>query len=117
MEDPPKLRSMSHEAQLASMQISQQHIVDTLRRIENSVQALEKAGQDSAIQAVEMTLRITSLEHSMTANAPTIQEFVTIKHKVQGAGKMGTVLWACGAALLTLLATSREAIFGWLSNS
>lgn len=95
---------------------SHQHILEALKRIEESVRSLEKSGQDSAIQAVEMTSRISRLEDSMNANAPTIQEFVTIKHKVQGAGKFGTLLWAGGAALLTLIATSREAIFAWLSK-
>lgn len=116
MNELDKLTGLSHEAQLAMLYNTQQHIIETLKRIEESVRGLDKSNHDAALSSVEMSGRVKRLEDSMNANAPTIQEFVTIKHKVQGAGKLGTFLWAAGAVLLTWVASSREAIFMWLTG-
>lgn len=44
--------------------------------------------------------RLKIVEDSISKNAPTIEEFITIKHKVVGAGAMGKWLWVAGSFLL-----------------
>ncbi|MNF31591.1 hypothetical protein D3C87_1866310 [compost metagenome] len=60
--------------------------------------------------------RVENVENSLAKTAPTIDEFLVIKHKVVGAGIMGKWLWAAGGGLISLAFASRETILGWLSK-
>ena len=60
--------------------------------------------------------RLTNVEQSLAATKPTIDEFVDIKLKVQGAGIAGKYAWAIGASIVTFLYTIRENIIMWLSK-
>lgn len=61
--------------------------------------------------------RVKDVENQLNKASPTIDEFITIKHKVVGAGVMGKYLWAFGAVVLTTLFNCREAILSWLTKS
>lgn len=54
--------------------------------------------------------RVTSVESSLSKATPTIEEFVTFKNKVLGAGTFGRWLWVLFGALLTWIITARHDI-------
>lgn len=60
--------------------------------------------------------RVQGVEEQLSRATPTIDEFITIKHKVVGAGLLGRWLWAAVGGLLTLIYSSRETIIGWLTK-
>lgn len=56
--------------------------------------------EDNNLTLVQLATSVKSLEEKFAGQAPTIEEFITIKHKVVGAGKLGQVVWAIGSALI-----------------
>lgn len=75
--------------------------------------------QYEMIEKVNHTLlkldgRVTGVEQTLTSVTPTIDEFVNIKVKVQGAGMAGKALWAIGGTILTCVFAFREAIMQWI---
>ena len=64
----------------------------------------------------ELNGRIKNVEEGLAKSAPTIEEFITIKHKVVGAGMAGRWIWVAGGALLTLIVSLRAEIFKWLAK-
>ncbi|ANJ65213.1 putative tail-length tape measure protein [Erwinia phage vB_EamP_Frozen] len=63
-----------------------------------------------------MDNRVKSIEESLARNAPTIEEFITIKHRVVGAGMMGKWVWVFVGGLLGIIFTMRMEIIRWLSK-
>jgi hypothetical protein len=66
---------------------------------------------------LQMTNSIATMNGQLAAHAPTIEEFLVMKQKVQGAGILGKWLWGAGAVLITILYTSREMIFHIFSRA
>lgn len=66
------------------------------------------------LNMVDISSRLKIVEDSMTKNAPTIEEFITIKHKVVGAGMAGKWLWAIGGILLGLVAAIKTNIVDFI---
>lgn len=107
----------SVEVQLARQDERWKLVVEEMREAK-----LARKGQYEQIEALQTTvqllsMKVSSVETSLAKANPTIEEFITIKHKVTGAGAAGKYVWAIGAAILTVLATSRENIktfLGWL---
>lgn len=60
--------------------------------------------------------RVGVVEKGFADSAPTIEEFVTIKHKVVGAGIAGKWLWTIAGCLIGMLFTFRREIIAWLSK-
>ncbi|WAK44935.1 hypothetical protein Fifi067_00008 [Erwinia phage Fifi067] len=60
--------------------------------------------------------RVGAVEKGLADSAPTIEEFITIKHKVAGAGVAGRWLWVAAAAILGFLFTMRREIIEWLAK-
>jgi hypothetical protein len=58
--------------------------------------------------------RLRSVEASVSKSAPTIEEFITIKHKVVGAGIAGKWLWAAGGFILSAAVFLSERFQSWL---
>lgn len=74
--------------------------------------------QYEMIEKISRTLinidnRVTGVEESLAATKPTIDEFVNIKLKVQGAGIAGKTAWAIGAAVVGAIYTFRETLIKW----
>lgn len=73
-----------------------------------------KASRKSQYETNELVSRfMTNLSNDvqlvrdkLAGQTPTIEEFITIKHKVEGAGKAGTLFWSIGSALLGALASA-----------
>ena len=64
----------------------------------------------------ELARRMGQVEQSLTQQAPTIEEFITIKHKVVGAGIAGKWIWAIAGGLITFLWAAKKEIAAWLGN-
>lgn len=83
-----------------------------------------KAGRKTQYEAIEtinktllsMAGEVTEVKGKLAGQAPTIEEFITIKHKVVGAGKLGGWLWTAGAFIIGILAASRETILDWITK-
>ncbi|MNQ59266.1 hypothetical protein D3C85_734980 [compost metagenome] len=95
-----RLRRLLEETELARDGRKQQY--EKLELISQNVALLET--------------RVKGVEDGLNRASPTIDEFITIKHKVTGAGLLGKWVWAFGGGLLSTLAFSREAIFAWFSK-
>ena len=55
-----------------------------------------------------MDNRLKNVEDNLAKNEPTIEEFITIKHKVVGAGIFGKWVWAGAGAIIGVLAADAE---------
>lgn len=60
--------------------------------------------------------RLKNVEDSLAKNEPTIEEFITIKHKVVGAGIFGKWVWAAAGVIIGILAAARREIFTWFAG-
>ena len=58
--------------------------------------------------------RLKNVEASISKSAPTIEEFITIKHKVVGAGIAGKWLWAAGGFILSAAVFMSERFQSWI---
>ncbi|AVO23164.1 hypothetical protein RIVERRIDER_83 [Xanthomonas phage RiverRider] len=67
-------------------------------------------------QLIAMSQRMQNVETSLTTQKPVIDDFITIKHKVVGAGQFGKWVWVVATALVTALLTGREKIAAWLAG-
>lgn len=77
--------------------------------------------QYDAIDALRISLnaigtRVENVETKLASAQPTIEEFITIKHKVVGAGQLGRWIWLAGAFLLGATAASRSAVIHLISG-
>ena len=80
-----------------------------------------RKNQYDVIEALRLSMqtidnRLVNVEKSIATSQPTIEEFITIKHKVVGAGALGKWLWVIGGFLLGAVAGSREIIMSWLEK-
>lgn len=103
----------SNEVQLVRLEVQMTQVLSELRDSKES-----RSKQYESIEALRLAVqamvpRVENVENKLAGQAPTIEEFITIKHKVQGAGQMGHWLWIAGAFLLGVAAKSREAILHW----
>lgn len=64
----------------------------------------------------DLSTRMQRVEESITKSEPTIEEFITIKHKVVGAGIFGKWVWAGAGAIIGVLAAARREIFAWFAS-
>ena len=83
--------------------------------------SISRKNQYTAIEGIQqavtsMASTVAAVKDKLDGQAPTIEEFITIKHKVVGAGRLGKWLWVVGAFMLGTISTSREHIISWLSK-
>jgi hypothetical protein len=60
--------------------------------------------------------RMTSVEEALTTIRPTIDEFIQIKNKVLGAGRLGKWLWILLIGLIGLAAKFRVELMTWFTK-
>lgn len=106
----------SPEVKIARME---ERLTTVLRELEQArdgrkqqYEMIEKIG----IMMTQLESRVAGVEKSLASNAPTIQEFVDIKMKVQGAGIAGKWAWAIGASIVTFLFSIRETLITWMAK-
>lgn len=78
-------------------------------KLETSLASLKESVAD-------ISNRLKTVEDSLAKNEPTIEEFITIKHKVVGAGIFGKWVWAAAGAIIGILAATRREIFAWFAG-
>ena len=93
----------SMEIQLARQEERMKTIL--LRMEEDRLEHRQSREQMGAINSTLIAIgnRVENVEASLAKATPTIDEFITIKHKVVGAGLMGKWAWIIGAGLLGFL--------------
>lgn len=77
---------------------------------------LEKSLVELSKSVAAMDNRLKNVEDSLAKSEPTIEEFITIKHKVAGAGIFGKWVWAGAGAIIGVLAAARREIFAWFAG-
>lgn len=106
----------STEVQIARMDERFQQILREMELSRDSrkqqYEKLETISQSVAL----LGTRVKGVEDGLNKASPTIDEFITIKHKVVGAGILGRWVWGFGGVLLGALSFGREAIFAWFSK-
>ena len=95
------------EAQIAVLNERFRVIMEALRESKQEARecALSLSNVTRSIDA--LTTRITSVEDSLAKNAPTIEEFITIKHKVVGAGILGKWVWMALGGVIGFIFAAR----------
>lgn len=106
--------TQSIETQLALLGQSIGQIALTVSRME---EAQERERVRSTTDNSEMDKRMTALEATLVSvkgqldgHQPTINDMITIRTKVEGAGHLGKILWATLGATLSFVVLAREAI-------
>lgn len=90
--------------------------------IENhNKESADRAKLESSLASLKESVtvmgnRLKNVEDSLAKNEPTIEEFITIKHKVVGAGIFGKWVWLGAGAIIGILATARREIFTWFAG-
>lgn len=98
------------EVQMARLQEQMKQVIDGM---EHSRRLHEKSDERS--DRMEQTIdridrRLNDVEKQLATNAPTIEEFITIKHQVKGAGILGRWIWAAGGFLIAFVFSMRAQI-------
>ena len=100
----------STEVQLARLQEQMKIVLEELHSAKDGRKAQYE-------QMSEISNRLQKVESSLANQAPTIEEFITIKHKVVGAGLMGKWIWLAAGGLITFVYSNREALASWLAKN
>ena len=108
--------SESVEVRVARLEEQLKFLVDEAKEAK-----INRKGQYESIEALRRAMttmagEVGEVKNKLAGQAPTIEEFITIKHKVVGAGKLGRGLWTVGAFLIGVVYSSREAILSWLTK-
>lgn len=113
----------SVEVRVARMEENMKFLIRETEQAERSrkvqYQALESLQRtmDGFVGTISgLSTDILSVKTSLASQAPTIEEFITIKHKVVGAAKFGKHIWAIGGLFVGFIMTNHEVIFTWLSK-
>lgn len=72
--------------------------------------------EDNRIQMAAIGHSLAMVQTKLDGQTPTIEEFISIKQKVIGAGKIGKAIWAAGVFVIGVAYSSREAILHWFSK-
>ena len=83
-----------------SLEVQYARLDERLKSLLKMMEASASAQTEMSDSLANITFRVRNVEASLAKNAPTIDEFITIKHKVVGAGALGKWLWGVGALLI-----------------
>lgn len=108
--------SESQEAQMARLDERLKSIFAELEMARDGRKQQYEVNETIKAGMAKIGDRLEGVEKSLAVQAPTIQEFITIKQKVVGAGLLGRWLWVAVGGLLTLIYSSRETIIGWITK-
>lgn len=109
MSEPTDVLLARLEERFRTMFENQERERNDRAKLENSIRNLKNS-------VAEISNRLKNVEESLAKNEPTIEEFITIKHKVVGAGIFGKWVWAAAGAILSMLVVARKEIFTWFAG-
>lgn len=101
---------------LARLEERLRTLFENQEKEERSKEKLEQTLSSLKDSIQKMDVRLKSVEDSLAKSEPTIEEFITIKHKVVGAGIFGKWVWAGAGAIIGILAAARREIFAWFAS-
>lgn len=106
----------SVEIQLGKL-LGQQEMI--LRELTSASE--ERRHQVEVVEDIKGTVhdlksRMGTVEESLVKFEPTIEEFLSIKRKVAGAGKLGRWLWVVLISLLTVVYKFRTELVSWFAR-
>ena len=107
---------MSNDSSGVLLAILEERLQTLIRNHEKNQEKLEAALSDLKLSMQKLESRLKSVEDSLAKSEPTIEEFITIKHKVVGAGIFGKWVWAGAGAIIGILAAARREIFAWFAS-
>ncbi len=100
----------SSDVRIARLEEQFRFIIDDVKEAKNSrkvqYETMESMSQTLAVLMGE----VADVKNKLAGQAPTIEEFITIKHKVVGAGVVGKWLWVLGGLLLGAVGWFRETL-------
>lgn len=100
--------SESTEIQLARLDERMKMILDRMEDNQESHAQTKDWMRKTDFTLQDITTRVGGVENSLSKAAPTIEEFMSIKHKVIGAGLAGKWIWLTMGTLLGLVISMRE---------
>lgn len=104
------------EVQFARLEERLKTIFETMERERSSRSDVHKELQAISHGMATLSHRVGNVESSLANSAPTIEEFITIKHKMVGAGLLGKWVWGIAGGLITFLFTMRKEFMSWFGN-
>ena len=106
----------SHDAQIARLEERLTSIMVLMRESREEFKLHQDLVKEISTSLAHVGHRVESVEHSLAKASPTIDEFIIIKHKIQGAGILGKWLWVALGFLVGTVYSMRETIFHWISK-
>lgn len=106
----------SHDAQIARLDERLTSIMVLMRESREEFKLHQDLAKEINTSLAHIRHRVESVEHSLAKASPTIDEFIIIKHKIQGAGILGKWLWVALGFLVGTVYSMRETIFHWISK-
>lgn len=104
------------EVQLARLEEQMKTLFRMMEQENASKSSIYKELQSLSTNVTSISHRMVNVESSLANNAPTIEEFITIKHKMVGAGLMGKWIWAIAGGLIGLIWSARKELASWLGG-
>jgi hypothetical protein len=104
------------EVRVARLEEKMNFLVDEAKEAKAARKMQCATNEDNKAKMIEIGNSLLAVEIKLAGQAPTIEEFITIKHKVVGAGKMGKGVWAIGAFIIGVLYSTRESFIAWLAK-
>ena len=108
--------SESPEVQIARLEERLKSLVLLLEKEEDNRMDMHQWMGSVDRTLAQMGGRIENVEKSLASSAPTINEFMVLKHKVVGAGVLGKALWVSSAALIGFLYGTKEHVIALFSR-
>lgn len=107
----------SLEVQLAVISTQMGFIQQELAEAKTARKGQYEKMEEQSLVLATVESRLKKVEESLAEQAPTIEEFIAIKHKVLGAGLAGRWLWVFMAMLIGYAYSMRAEIFRWLARN
>ena len=102
--------SESPEVQIARLDERCKNLLSAMEQEREVRQATNEKIDNLQKVLMDMSGRMENVESAVALAAPTLNEFVTLKHRIIGAGVAGKIIWACTAGLLGFMYGAREQI-------
>ena len=107
----------STEIQLARLDERMRMLLDRMEDNHNSHTQTREWMRKTDGTLQDIGNRVLNVEVSLQKAAPTIEEFIVIKHKIIGAGVAGKWMWATFGTLLGIVISMREQIIRWFTGA
>lgn len=95
-------------------QVTLARLDERLRSVQQQNMDIKGKLDDTTSKLGQMENRLANVETSLTQSKPVIDEFITIKTKVVGAGQFGKWVWVIGASVISLIIGSKTKVVEFL---